>query len=271
MGNTIRIESIDDPRLHVYTSLTEHQLRASLEAARGLFIAESPLVVEAALDTGCVPLSFLCDEGHAQSYERLFARADAPVLVLAQRELEKVVGYRFNRGLLAAFERPAQPALSDLARNARRLVVLEDLVDINNVGSVMRSAAALGADGVVLSPRCADPLARRALRVSMGCALKLPWTRAEEGSWPDEAFAQLRAAGFASYAMALKPEALRLQDVAPTPGEKIALVFGNEAMGLTERTIAACDHTVVIPMANQVDSLNIAASSAIAMWRFFAT
>lgn len=273
MAVTVRLETLDDPRLDAYARLTEHQLRSRVEESRSMLVAETRLVVEAALDAGVEPLSFLVDEWHLESCADLLSRAgdDVPAFVLAHEQMERLTGYRVTRGLLCAMRRPAERTVGEVTSSARRVAVLEDLVDVTNVGALFRSAAALGADAVVLSPRCADPYVRRAVRVSMGTVFRVPWARATPGEWPEATLDGLRGRGFSVLALALEPDALPLDDPAleGLAGERRALVFGTEGYGLTRRALAACDRSVVIPMANGVDSLNVAASSAVAFWQLF--
>ena len=271
MARLVYLETIDDERLDVFARLTEHQLKNAYEAERGVFVAESHLVVEVALDCGAEPLAFLVDENDLASSEKILARTTGDVLayVLPHDQIARLTGFRLTRGLLCAMRRPRELSVEEALADARRVAVIEDLVDVANVGALFRNAAALGADAVILSPRCADPLTRRALRVSMGCALKLPWARAKAGKWPEATFAALREDGFECLAMALDERAVPLGDKGLAPGEKVAVVFGSEGPGLTRRTLACCERTVIIPMALGVDSLNVAASSAIAFWQLF--
>ena len=271
MAHIVRLDGIEDERLDVYSRLTDHQLRASLEGERGILIAESHLVVEVALDEGVEPLSFLVDERQVETCSALLDRApeDVPAFVLPHEEMERLCGYRVTRGFLCAMRRPRQLSVSEALEGARRVAVVEDLVDVTNVGALFRSAAALGADAVLLSPRCADPYVRRAVRVSMGCVFKVPWARVDEGSWPAGALGELRSRGFAVYAMALEPGATTLDDPALLAPERSALLFGSEGYGLTRAALDACDRSVIIPMAHDVDSLNVAASSAVAFWQLF--
>lgn len=271
MASATRLTSLDDPHLDVFARLTDHQLRARVEAARGVLVAETRLVVEVALDRGVRPLSYLVDERHLETCADLLARAgdEVPAFVLPHDQMERLTGYRVTRGLLCAMERPAPRPVCDVVAGARRVALVEDLVDVTNVGALFRSAAALGADAVVLSPRCADPYVRRALRTSMGTVFTVPWARAAEGEWPRGTFDLLREAGFACYAMALEPDAVPLDDPSLLAAEKRALAFGSEGYGLTRAALDACDRSVIIPMAHDVDSLNVAASSAVAFWQLF--
>lgn len=275
MARTVRLESLDDPRLDAYARLTEHQLRSRLEPERAMLVAESRNVIDVALAQGLEPLSFLVDESHLASAADLFARApeEVPVFVLPQEQLERLCGFKVTRGLLACFRRPAERGVAEVLDGARNVVVLEDLVDVTNVGALFRSAAALGADAVLLSPRCADPLCRRAVRVSMGTVFQVPWARVEADAWPGGCADELRGRGFSLSALALTDDALPIDapGLGARLGEKRALLFGCEGWGLTKAALAACDQALIIPMARGVDSLNVAASSAVAFWQLFRT
>lgn len=263
-------ETLGDPRLDAYARLTDHQLRASVEAERGVFVAESALVVEAALDCGCVPRSFLVGRNHLAAAAPLLERApDVPAYVLPQDQIERLTGYRMVRGVLGEFERPVELTIPEAIAGAAKVAVIEDLVDVSNVGALFRNAAALGVEAVVLSPGCADPLWRRALRASMGHALRLPWARAAREDWPSSAFELLHREGFEVIALALADDAVPLNDPALKSADKRALVFGTEGTGLSPAALAACDCKAIIPMARGVDSLNVAASSAVAFWELF--
>ncbi len=270
-----RVADAFDKRLDAFARLTDRQLRNALEPERGQLVAESRLVVEVALRRGVVPESFLVDECHLGSCGDIFsladevAGADVPVYVLAHEEAERLTGYKVTRGFLCAMRRPRQRSVADVVRGARSVAVLEDLVDVSNVGALFRSAAALGADAVVLSPRCADPLCRRAVRVSMGTVFQVPWARAEEGSWPAGTVSQLRREGLEVLAMALEPDAVAIDDESLAGPGRRALMFGCEGYGLTREALDAADRSVVIPMSAGVDSLNVAASSAVAFWQLF--
>lgn len=270
MARIVRLASLDDERLDAFARLTEHQLRNRLDAERGMLVAESRTVVEVALECGVEPLAFLVDERDLPASEDVLARTggEVPAYVLPHDEIARLTGFPLTRGLLCAMRRPPRPTVAEVAAASRSVVVLEDLVDVSNVGAIFRNAAALGADAVVLSPRCADPFSRRAVRVSMGCAFKLPWARAERGAWPAGTLAELREAGFSTIALALAPGSVPLAEVPlRAAGERRALLFGSEGYGLSREALAGCDRSVVIPMARGVDSLNVAASSAIALWQ----
>lgn len=271
MAQVFRLAELDDERLDAFARLTDRQLRGALEAERGILVAESRLVVEVALEAGVVPLAFLANERQLAACADLLGRAgdEVPVYVLPDEEMARLTGYQVTRGLLCAMRRPPERPFDEVVAGARRVAALEDLVDVTNVGALFRSAAALGADAVVLSPGCADPLNRRSVRVSMGTVFQVPWARAEKGTWPDKTFSDLRGRGFSCWAMALGPDAVPIDDPTLELGEKRALLFGSEGPGLSERALAACDRRLVIPMANGVDSLNVAASSAVAFWHLF--
>ncbi|WP_459642422.1 TrmH family RNA methyltransferase [Kineococcus sp. NUM-3379] len=251
------------PLLRDYLSLKDVQLRAVREPAEGLFLAEGVEVIRRALAAGHRPRSFLLSEQRAVDLAAALAALDpaVPVFVAPVEAFERLTGVDLHRGALASMHRPAPLGAADLLPGARRLVVLEDVVDHTNVGAVFRSAAALGADGVLVSPRCADPLYRRSVRVSMGTVLSLPWARAV--SWPGD-LDVLRGAGFAVVALALTEDAVPLGEFR-APG-KVALLLGTEGDGLSRRAVAAADVVVRIPMAAGVDSLNVAAAGAVAMW-----
>ena len=276
----IRIESFEDTRLDAYARLTDLQLRSRLEPERGMFIAESSEVIGRALDAEMAPLSLLVtdkllDAARANGLlERIgAANADAPAFVAPAEELKKLTGFEVTRGTLAAFRRPPeQDALKTIA-NAHVVIVLEDIRNHTNVGAAFRSAAALGADAVLVTPACYDPLYRRAIRVSMGAVFQVPWARIgnDPHNWAEDGVPLLHEAGFTVCALALRDDALLLNDPRLHKADRIALVFGTEGDGLAPTTIAACDFTVRIPMEHGVDSLNVAASTAVALWEFART
>ena len=262
-----------DPRLTDYVSLTDVALRRRVEPERGLYIAESSTVLGRALDAGHEPRSVLCAPRWLPDVEAMLAArpggADVPVYVARTEVLEAITGFHVHRGALAAMQRPALAGVGELLGGvggrgpARRVAVLEDIVDHTNVGAIMRSAAALGVDAVLVTPRCADPLYRRAVRVSMGTVFQVPWTRIDP--WPG-GVEVLHGLGFTVAALALAGDAITLDELAADPPERLALVLGAEGDGLKPATVAAADLVVRIPMAGGVDSLNVAAASAVAFW-----
>ena len=261
-----RVTDTADPRLQDYVGLTDVALRRRTEPGRGLYIAESEKVIRRALAAGHRPRSYLMAERWLTDLADLVERAEAdgiPVFVGEHDVLERLTGFHLHRGALAAMHRPRLPSLPDVLQGGRRVLVLEDVVDHTNVGAVFRSAAALGVDAVLVTPRCADPLYRRAIRVSMGTVFQVPWTRIEP--WPG-GVDDLRALGFTTAALALDEDAVGLDALAADPPERLALVLGTEGDGLSRRTVAAVDLTVRIPMAGGVDSLNVAAAGAVAAW-----
>ncbi|MBQ1241619.1 MAG: RNA methyltransferase [Oscillospiraceae bacterium] len=270
MPNIIEITDLAAPELDAFVRLTEAQLRCRLEPEKGLFIAESPKVIHRALDAGFEPVSFLTERKHieGQAAEVLARCGDIPVYTADDEALTALTGYELTRGVLCAMRRPKLKSVEELCENARRVAVLEGIVDHTNVGAIFRSAAALGIDAVLLTPTCCDPLYRRAARVSMGTVFQVPWTRIGETNkdWPDAGLARLNALGFKTAAMALSDKSVSIDDGALTAEEKLAIVLGTEGDGLSARTIAHCDYTVKIPMAHGVDSLNVAAASAVAFW-----
>ena len=265
MPNLIEITDFSAPELDVYARLSEVQLRSRQDPSQALFIAESPLVIGRALDAGCVPVSALMDGSHVSAAAReILARlgADVPVFTAEDAVLTQLTGFHLTRGMLCAMRRPALPEAGALCRAARRVVVLENVMNPTNLGAIFRSAAALGMDAVLLTSAGSDPLYRRAIRVSMGTVFQVPWAYVPE-DWP----ALLRAQGFRTAAMALRDDSVRLDDPRLMQAEKLAVVMGTEGDGLADATIAACDFTVRIPMHHGVDSLNVAAASAVAFYQ----
>lgn len=259
-----RIDTPDDPRLTDYRDLTDVALRRVLEPAGGLYIAESAKVIARALDAGHAPRSVLVQEKWLDDVEQLLAQhPDVPVFIVDAATAESLTGYAVHRGALAAMHRPVPPPLGEVLRGASLVVVLEDIVDHTNVGAIFRAAAGLGADAVLVSERCADPLYRRSVRVSMGTVFQVPWTRLPP--WR-EATAELHAHGFHLAALALQEGAVALDDFARTRPDRVAVIFGAEGDGLSRSALAAADTVVTIPMAGGVDSLNVAAASAVALW-----
>lgn len=270
MSGVISISSLDDPRVAPFASLTERQLRSKIEPELGIFIAESPKVIHRALDAGYEPLSLLMERRHIEGQgAAVIARCPGvPVYTGEEALLAQLAGYPLTRGVLCAMRRPPLPTVEELCQTARRVAVLEDIVDHTNIGAIFRSAAALGMDAVLLTPSCCDPLYRRSARVSMGTVFQVPWTRLgdDPAQWPEEGLARLHALGFLTVAMALRHDTIDITDPLLTGADKLAIVLGTEGDGLKESTIARCRHTVKIPMARGVDSLNVAAASAVAFW-----
>ena len=259
-----------DERLSLFTSLTNHQLRNALDPKMGVVIVESEIAIRVALAEGLEPLAFLLSKRRLQSMGDVLEDIDdeVPVYVLTAQESEKVCGYAVTRGALAAMRRPKAPELAELMDGCRRLVVLEGITDTANVGAIFRNAAALGADGVICAPTCADPLTRRSVRVSMGNVFKVPWLRLK-GPWPHPFLEDLKGSGFERLALALVEGAWEVSDPRLKDLDKTALFFGSEGYGLTPEVVEACDHKVIIPMMGGVDSLNVAASTAVALWELF--
>ncbi len=270
MANIIEITDFSAPQLDVFARLTEAQLRIRAEAERGLFIAESPKVIHRALDAGYEPVSLLTERKHieGQASDLIDRLGDLPVYTADSALLENLTGYSLHRGVLCAMKRPALPTVEAVCKHARRVAVLEGIVDPTNVGAIFRSAAALQMDAVLLTPTCCDPLYRRAARVSMGTVFQVPWTRIGQHhtQWPDKGMAQLRDLGFKTAALALSDNSVSIDHPALLTEEKLAVILGTEGDGLANATIAGCDYTVKIPMAHGVDSLNVAAASAVAFW-----
>lgn len=289
----VRIDSLDDARLDAYARLTEVQLRNKLEPEKGIFIAESAKVIERALAAGHEPLSFLMEEKWLPQIQELLAKGcggdaagavdahgwqpdDVPLFVAPDEVLKKLTGFELTRGALAAFRRPRQKRVEELLRDARLVAVLENITNHTNVGAIFRSAAALGVDAILVTPACYDPLYRRAVRVSMGTVFQVPWTRIgseasgtpghPSAAWADEGIPLLHRLGFKTAALALSDDSIWLDDPQLAREERLAVVLGTEGDGLAPETIARCDYTVKIPMMHGVDSLNVAAASAVAFW-----
>ena len=261
MAYIVEIQDFSAPELDVYARLTENQLKIRLRPEDGMFIAESPKVIGTALDSGLVPVSLLTERRHiAGSAAALLERlGDIPVYTADDGLLSKLTGYDLTRGVLCAMRRPAERTAAEVLEDAHRVAVLENIVDSTNLGAIFRSAAALGMDAVLLSPACCDPLLRRAVRVSMGTVFQVPWARLDS-------LDTLKQAGFVTLAMALEKDALSLDDPKLQTYDKLAVILGTEGDGLTPETIDACDHTVIIPMAHGVDSLNVGNAAAVAFW-----
>lgn len=275
----VRIDSLEDERLQAYTKLTERELRCVLEPQKGIFIAESAKVIERALNAGYEPLSFLLGEKWLEFFGPLFelVKDDVPVFVASMELMEELTGFNVTRGALAAFRRPRAIPADEFLRGVVeaagerpvRVCVLEGIVDHTNVGAIFRSAAALNVDGILVSPTCCDPLYRRAVRVSMGTVFQVPWCRigSEARVWPHDGLRTLADAGFTTAAMALTDDSVSLDDPALQEIDRLAIFMGTEGAGLNAKTIAGCDKAVRIPMAHGVDSLNVAAASAVAFWQ----
>ena len=271
MPNIIEITDFHAPELDPYARLTQNQLRNRLEPEKGIFIAESPKVIDRALDAGYKPVSLLMERkqitGPAAGI--LSRCGDAPVYTADREMLAELTGFELTRGVLCAFRRPASRPVEELCKNARRVAVLEGIVDSTNVGAIFRSAAALNMDAVLINPSCCDPLCRRAVRVSMGTVFQVPWGQLGEtpADWPEKGMDILHSLGFKTAAMALSDRSVSIDDEQLAKESKLAIVLGTEGDGLAAGTIASCDYTVRIPMSHGVDSLNVAAASAVAFWQ----
>ena len=276
MPKIIEITSLEAPELAVYTHLTEAQLRNRLEPEKGIFIAESPKVIKLALDCGYQPLSLLTERKHingqaAEIISRLeedTSGNDIPVYTADDGVLEALTGYALYRGVLCAMRRPILKTAEEVCRGASRIAVLENIADATNVGAIIRSAAALNMDAVLITPSCCDPLCRRAVRVSMGTVFQIPWTYigANRSEWERSGAELLRGLGFKTAAMALDDNSVSMDDPRLAAESRLAIILGSEGDGLAKKTIADCDYTVKIPMSHGVDSLNVAAASAVAFW-----
>ena len=256
----IEVTNLDHPELAIYTEHSEKQLATIYEPKEGLFIAESPKVIERALDAGYEPVSFLAEKGQLKEAENIFDRIeDIPVYIAPDEQLAELTGYHLTRGLWCAMRRKALPSIA----------VLEEVVNPTNVGALFRCAAALGMDAVILTGGCSDPLYRRASRVSMGTVFQIPWTMLskKEGVWPEQTIKELHRMEFRTAAMALKEDSVGIDDPQLNAEDKLAIILGTEGDGLARDTIADCDYTVMIPMAHGVDSLNVAAAGPVAFWQ----
>lgn len=268
MTDFIEITDLSAPELAPYFQLTTRQMRSRQRPENALFVAESPHVIEAALETGCSPVSMLLEKKQALSHSALMARfTETPVYTAPREVLKSLTGYELTRGILCAFRRPAPVPAERILSTARRVAVLEGIVDPTNVGALFRSAAALGMDAVLLSPTCCDPLHRRSARVSMGAVFRISWAVLGGEPWPNSAMEELKGHGFAAAAMALSQSSVNIDDPALLAEQKLALFLGTEGNGLAAETIAQCDYTVCIPMAHGMDSLNVAAAGAVAFWQ----
>ena len=264
MPNIITITDFSSPQLAFYATLSEKQLLHYYEPDTGLFIAESPKVIERALNAGHTAVSFLVEDKHidTQAAELIERCSDIPVYTASFEVLKQLTGFELTRGMLALMRRKTLPSVADVCKGMRRVVVMDRVMNPTNVGSIFRNAAALNMDAVVLTKGCSDPLYRRAARVSMGTVFQIPWTFAED-NWQQ----QLKELGFKTVAMALKEDTRDIDDPQIMAEEKLAIILGTEGYGLADSTIADCDYTVKIPMSHGVDSLNVAAASAVALWQ----
>ena len=270
MPNIIEITDFAAPELDIYARLTEGQLLNRHDPDKGIFIAESPKVIERALDAGCVPISMLMEKKHVESQAREIIRrcGDIPVYAAEFDVLTQLTGFHLTRGMLCAMYRPPLPGTEEICAGARRIAVLENVMNPTNVGAIFRSAAALNMEGILLTSACSNPLYRRAIRVSMGTVFQIPWTFLDSRlSWPREGMGFLHELGFVTAAMALNDDSVSIDDSGLMSEEKLAIILGTEGDGLAAGTIAGCDYTVRIPMSHGVDSLNVAAASAVAFWQ----
>ena len=271
MSSIIEITDLSAPELEAYTQLTHAQLRNRLEPEKGIFIAESTKVIACALKAGCQPVSALMERNHIDPFLSHLpeGQTNIPIYTADREVLEGLTGYQLTRGVLCAMRRPVQPSVEELCRSARRIAVLENITDATNVGAIFRSAAALGMDGVLVTPCCCDPLYRRAVRVSMGTVFQIPWAQIgdHQSQWPQPGLSHLRELGFKTVAMALTDDSVCIDDPALAQAEKLAIILGTEGDGLSARTIAGCDYTARIPMLHGVDSLNVAAAGAVIFWQ----
>lgn len=271
MPNIIEITDFNAPELDIYARLTENQLLNRHEPEKGLFIAESPKVIDRALDAGCIPFSLLLEKKHIEGQAKdIITRCEnIPVYTAEFDILTQLTGFELTRGALCAMYRPKLPSVEDVCKNARRIAILENVMNPTNVGAIFRSAAALNIDAVLLTPACSNPLYRRSIRVSMGTVFQIPWTFIGDKSenWATQGIARLRNLGFKTAAMALCEESINIDDPNLMSEDKLAIILGTEGDGLATSTIADCDYTVCIPMSHGVDSLNVAAASAVAFWQ----
>lgn len=267
---TICIDDLNQPGPDIFANLTERELRFSYEKNGGFFIAESPKVIERALDAGYEPISFLMEEKHISGDAAyLIERCPTlPVYTAPRTVLEKLTGFKLTRGVLAAFKRKAEKSFTEICKNARRIAILENIADTSNLGAIFRSAAALQIDAVLLTPACADPLNRRCLRVSMGNIFMIDWARIgnEENFWPEQGIKQLQQMGFKTLSMALRNNSVGIDDPVLYNEEKLAILLGTEGDGLLSKTIDLSDYVCKIPMKPGVDSLNVAAAASIIFW-----
>lgn len=271
MSNIIEITDFNAPELNIYARLTENQLLNRHEPEKGIFIAESPKVVERALNAGYEPISLLLERKHILGEARdVLARCgDIPIYTAEFDVLKKLTGFPLTRGVLCAMRRPPLPSVDDVCRGARRIAILENVMNPTNVGAIFRSAAALNIDAILLTPASSNPLYRRAIRVSMGTVFQIPWTflGGEDCEWQQQGIQKLKDLGFKTAAMALSDDSVSIDNPALMAEDKLAIILGTEGDGLSTCTIADCDYTVRIPMSHGVDSLNVAAASAVAFWQ----
>lgn len=268
MNNIIEINDLHIPELNMYIGQKEAQLLHYFEPELGVFIAESPNVILRALKGGYEPISILMEKDNSENHadEVLNCVGDIPVYVADASILREITGFNLARGMLCAMRRRQMPGVDDICRDGRRIAILEEVVNPTNVGAIFRSAAALGMDGILLTHGCADPLYRRACRVSMGTVFQIPWTYIDRDSWSEDTIRHLRSLGYKTVAMALKEDSYNINDEALLAESRLAIILGTEGDGLSDATITDCDYTVCIPMAHGVDSLNVAAASAVAFW-----
>lgn len=271
MSNIIEITDFEVPELDIYARLSENQLLNRHEPEKGIFIAESPKVVERALDAGYEPISLLLERKHidGQAKDVIARCGNIPVYTAEFDVLTKLTGFQLTRGVLCAMRRPALPSVEEICKDARRIAILENVVNPTNVGAIFRSAAALNIDALLLTPACSNPLYRRAIRVSMGTVFQIPWTYlgSQTSENPEVDIKRIKELGFKTAAMALKEDSVSIDDASLMAEDKLAIILGTEGDGLASSTIADCDYTVCIPMSHGVDSLNVAAASAVAFWQ----
>lgn len=271
MSNIIELQDFNAPELDVYARLTENQLLNRHEPEKGMFIAESPKVIERALDAGCIPISLLLEKKHIEGQAKHIIErcGDIPVYTAEFDVLTKLTGFELTRGALCAMYRPKLPSIEEVCKHAKRIAILENVMNPTNIGAIFRSAAALNMDAILLTPACSNPLYRRAIRVSMGTVFQIPWTFIGDTSvdWATQGIQKLRNLGFKTAAMALCEDSVNIDDEKLMSEDKLAIILGTEGDGLATSTIADCDYTVCIPMSHGVDSLNVAAASAVAFWQ----
>ena len=271
MPNIIEINDFNAIELDVYARLTEAQLLNRHEPEKGMFIAESPKVIERALDAGCIPISLLLEKKHIEGQAQAIIEhcGDIPVYTAEFDVLTQLTGFELTRGALCAMYRPVLPSVEDVCKNARRIAILENVMNPTNIGAIFRSAAALNMDAILLTPACSNPLYRRAIRVSMGTVFQIPWTylNGDSSAWPQPGIGLLQNLGFKTAAMTLSDKAVSIDNPELMAEDKLAIILGTEGDGLASSTIADCDYNVCIPMSHGVDSLNVAAASAVAFWQ----